>query len=171
MFHNSILGFVPILNLLVPILTRQSSSLYLAYTLIWRWWSQHDLFSFLANEALEDLLFSRLLFNVSTWEWLWFDNGNINISMPPKNVSPHVEFPTLNTSIKQQVDAPMHPPQNYTCPNGPWWNHTLLINRFHKSCTPTSPLVSLNPKLVTTYIVEPQAIPTTYIIEPQASHQ
>jgi hypothetical protein len=29
----------------------------------------------------------------------------------------------------------------------------------------------LNPKLVTTYIVEPQAMPTTYIIEPQASHQ
>jgi hypothetical protein len=40
----------------------------------------------------------------------------------------------------------------------------------------------LNPKLVTiyivepqailiTYIIEPQAIPTTYIIEPQVSHQ
>ncbi len=37
------------------------------------------------NDPSKDL-FSRLLFNVSIWEWLTFDNGDTNTIIPPNNV-------------------------------------------------------------------------------------
>jgi hypothetical protein len=51
-------------------------------------------------------LFSKLLFNFSIWEQLQFDDKNTNIGISPNVVSQQMELPTLNTSIKYQIEAP-----------------------------------------------------------------